>query len=295
MQFRHILLALLVAAIWGFNFVVIRVGLGDMPPLLLAALRFVVAALPVAVLARPAVPWPRMLAIAFTLFVGQFGLLFSAMAVGMPPGLASVTAQAQAFCTVLIAAVALRERPRPRQLVGTLIAFAGLAAIASTVGSGGVTLAGLLLTLGAALCWGAGNVLLRGVGKVDMLAMMVWLSLIPPLPLLALAWAIDGRTALAAAFARTSWLGAGAVLYIAGLSTLVGFGIWGSLLKRYPASTVAPFSLLVPIFGAASAALVYGETFGPGRLAGMALILLGLAVVALPIPAILAPGARRPR
>jgi O-acetylserine/cysteine efflux transporter len=287
MRFRHILLALLVAAIWGFNFVVIRAGLGSMPPLLLAALRFVVAAAPVALLARPAVPWPRMVAIALTLFVGQFALLFSGMAVGMPPGLASVALQAQAFCTVLIAAVALRERPRPRQVAGTLIAFAGLAAIASTVGSGGVSLAGLLLTLGAAVSWGAGNVLLRGVGKVDMLAMMVWLSLIPPLPLLGLAWAIDGRTALLAAVANTGWLGAGAVLYIGVLSTLVGFGIWGSLLKRYPASTVAPFALLVPIFGAGSAALVYGESFGPGRLAGMALILLGLAVVALPVPAML--------
>jgi len=112
--------------------------------------------------------------------------------------------------------------------------------------------------------------------------MMVWLSLIPPLPLLGLAWAIDGRTALLTAIANTGWLGVGAVLYIAVLSTLVGFGIWGSLLKRYPRARLAPFSLLVPLFGAASAALVYGETFGPGRLAGMALILAGLGVVALP-------------
>ena len=287
MKFRDILIALLVAAIWGFNFVVIRAGLASMPPLLLVALRFLVAALPAALLPRPAVPWPRLLAVALTLFIGQFALLFTAMAVGMPPGLASVALQSQAFCTVLIAALVLRERPTPRQILGTLVAFAGLLAIGSTVGSGGVTAAGLLLTLGAALCWGAGNVLLRGVGKVDMLGLMVWLSLIPPVPVFALSWAMEGRAAVVGALVNMTWLGAGAVLYIAMISTLVGFGLWGALLKRYPASTVAPFSMLVPLFGAASAALVYGERFGPGRLVGMALILVGLAVVALPLPAAL--------
>jgi len=278
----HALLALLVAAVWGFNFVVIRAGLEDLPPLLLVVLRFVVAVLPLPFLPRPAVPWPRMLAIGMTLFTGQFALLFTGMAVGMPPGLASVTLQAQAFFTMLIAAVVLHERPRPRQLVGILIAFAGLAAISTTVGSSGVTTAGLLLTLAAAVSWGIGNVLLRGVGKVDMLALIVWLSLIPPLPMLGLALAVDGPTALLHALAVTGWVSYGAVLYIGVVSTLVGYGLWGFLLKRYTTITVAPFALLAPIFGAISAALVYGESFGPGRLVGMALILLGLAVVALP-------------
>ncbi len=278
----HALLALLIAAVWGFNFVVIRAGLEDLPPLLLVVLRFVVAVLPLPFLARPAVPWPRMLAIGMTLFTGQFALLFTGMAVGMPPGLASVTLQAQAFFTMLIAAVVLHERPRPRQLVGILIAFAGLVAISTTVGSSGVTTAGLLLTLAAAASWGIGNVLLRGVGKVDMLALIVWLSLIPPVPMLGLALAMDGPAALLHALAVTGWVGYGAVLYIGVVSTLVGYGLWGFLLKRYTTITVAPFALLAPIFGAVSAALVYGESFGPGRFVGMALILVGLAVVALP-------------
>ena len=278
----HALLALLVAAVWGFNFVVIRAGLENLPPLLLVVLRFVVAVLPLPFLPRPAVPWPRMLAIGATLFTGQFALLFTGMAVGMPPGLASVTLQAQAFFTMLIAAVVLHERPRPRQLVGILIAFLGLAAISTTVGSTGVTTAGLLLTLAAAVSWAVGNVLLRGLGKVDMLALIVWLSLIPPVPMLGLALAVDGPAALLHALAVTGWVGYGAVLYIGVVSTLVGYGLWGFLLKRYTTITVAPFALLAPIFGAVSAALVYGESFGPIRLAGMVLILLGLAVVALP-------------
>ncbi|MFT8243308.1 EamA family transporter [Roseomonas sp. BN140053] len=295
MRPAHIGLALLVAAIWGFNFVVIHLGLGSMPALLLAALRFVVAALPVVLLPRPAVSWPRLVAIGLFLFVGQFALLFTGMAQGMPPGLASVTLQAQGFLTALLAAAVLRERPGPRQIAGIAVAFAGLGVIALSVGEGGVTPLGFGLSLGAAASWAVGNVLLRGAGRVDMLALMVWLSLVPPLPLLCLSLWLDGPAALGAALAGISWVGAGAVLYLAVLATLVGFGLWGQLLKLYPASTVAPFSLLVPIFGTLSAALVLGERFGPLRLLGMALILLGLAVTVLPWPRRLRPRPAAPR
>lgn len=282
MKPTHILLALLVAAVWGVNFVVIRVGLDAFPPLLLAALRFALACLPALWLPRPAVSWPRLLTLGLAWFVGQFGLLFTGMAVGMPPGLASVTLQSQAFFTVLLSAFALRERPSPRQLTGTAAALAGLALIGSTAGTGGTTTLGVLLTIGAALCWACGNILMRGVGKVDMLPLVAWLSLVPPLPLLALSLALDGPQRVTAALAHFGWSGAGALLYITGLATFFGFGVWGRLLKTYPASTVAPFSLLVPVFGASAAYLVYGEQFGGARLAGMGLIMLGLAVAVWP-------------
>jgi O-acetylserine/cysteine efflux transporter len=283
MTFRDALLAILVAVIWGFNFVAIRAGLQDMPPLLLVVVRFVIAAVPVFVLPRPAIPLPRMLSLGATLFIGQFGLLFTGMAVGMPPGLASVTLTTQVFFTVLMAAVVLGERPTLQQGIGILVACFGLAAVATTVGSYGVTAAGLVLTLGAALSWAAGNVLLRGVGTFDPLALMVWLSLIPPLPMLGLACVVDGPAALLHALAATTWLGYAAVLYIGVVSTLVGYGIWGLLLRHYAAITVAPFALLVPVVGVVSSALLYGERFGPRRLVGMILILSGLAVVALPM------------
>jgi len=279
---RHILLALLVAAIWGINFSIIRIGLGSFPPLLLAALRFVIAAIPALFLPRPAVPWGRFVSIGLTLFFGQFALLFTGMALGMPAGLASVVLQSQAFLTILIAAAALGEKPTGRQVAGTLVAFAGLAVIAETAGGSDFTVIGLVLSLGAALCWAVGNVLLRGAGKVDMLAMVVWLSLIPPVPLLALSLLLDGPAVVGEALIAIDWKGAGAVLYIAVLSTILGFALWGQLLKRYPAATVAPFSLLVPIFGAASAAIMLGEHFGPIRIAGMTLILAGLIVTVVP-------------
>lgn len=283
MPLRHIALAVIVTAIWGFNFVVIRLGLGTVPPLLLAALRFIVAALPVIFLPRPKVPLLKMLAIGMTLFVGQFAFLFPAMKLGMPPGLASVTLQSQAFLTILFAALSLRERPRPRQLGGVAVAACGLAAIATSIG-GDVTGVGLALTLASAASWAMGNVILRTVGKVDMFPLVIWLCLIPPVPLLALSLAIEGWPAISMALTNGfTPLAIGSVLYIAVPTTIFGFGIWGFLLKHYPASTVAPFSLLVPLFGTVSSYLVLGETFSPLRLAGMVLIVSGLAIIALPL------------
>jgi O-acetylserine/cysteine efflux transporter len=276
------MLALLVAAIWGINFTVISIGLGSFPPLLLAALRFVVAALPALILPRPNVAWPRFLTIGLTLFLGQFALLFMGMAIGLPAGLASVTLQSQAFLTILIASVVLGERATPRQIAGSLVAITGLAVIAATIG-GDFSAAGLLLCLASALCWAVGNVLLRGAGKADMLSMAVWLSLIPPIPLFALSALVDGPTAITHALSAMRWSGAGAVLYIAVLSTILCYAIWGHLLKLYSAATVAPFSLLVPIFGALSAWAVLGERFEPVRVAGMALILAGLVIAVAPL------------
>lgn len=280
MQPIHLVLALGVALIWGVNFVVIAWGLTELPPLLMAALRFAFAALPALFLSRPKLSWPTMIAIAATLFIGHYAFLYPAMAVGMPPGLASIALQVQAFFTIAIAAVVLGERPGPRRIAGSAIAFLGLILIATTVG-GDVTVAGFALTMAAAISWGAGNVLLRRAGSVDMLATITWLSIVPPLPLFAMSLAFEGPTEIASALAGIGWIGIGAVLYMAFLSTTFGFGVWGHLLKLYPAATVAPFSLLVPVFGMSSAALLMGESFSWQRLAGAALILIGLAVVAL--------------
>ena len=281
MQPRHIALAILLAFFWGLNFVVITVALDDFPPLLLAGLRFVLAALPVAFLPRPQIPWSALVAIGMTLFVGQFALLFPAMAVGMPPGLASIALQVQAFFTIAIAAAVLHERPTGRQIAGGAVAFAGLAVVATTVGTAGVTIAGFLLLLGSAAFWSTGNVLLRRAGKVDMLPLMSWLSLIAAPPLLALSLAVEGPAAIGDAFRHADWLTIGAILYIAYVSTTFGYGVWGHLLKLYPAATVAPMALLVPVSGTLSAALLLGEQFGVVRLAGMLLIMAGLAVILL--------------
>ncbi len=275
-------LAVAVSALWGCNFVAARLALGHVPPLLLGAMRFALAALPAVVLPRPHVPWGRMTAIAATLFIGQFAFLFCGMREGMPPGLASVLTQLQAVITLVLAVLVLHEVPRVRQMAGLAVATLGLACIGATVGSGGVTLAGLLLTLAAAASWGAGNVLLRGAGPADMLPMVVWLSVIPPLPLLILSCLFEHPEAMLGSPGPEAWVGVLAVLYIALAATLGGYGMWGYLLKVYPASAVAPFALLVPVFGLLSARLTVGEPVGGLRLGGIALMVLGLVAASLP-------------
>jgi O-acetylserine/cysteine efflux transporter len=292
-QPRHVALAILVAFIWGLNFVLIDVALVSFPPILLAALRFVLASLPVLFLPRPKVPWRRMVAIGSTLFVGQYALLFTGMANGMPPGLASIILQIQVFLTILIAALALREWPSGRQLGGSILALAGLALVAATAGGADVTIVGLALTLLSALSWSVGNVLLRSAGKVDMLAMISWLSLVPPLPLLALSLLTEGPARVTEALAHPALPSVLALAYTAFLSTSIAFAGWGQLLKLYPAATAAPFALLVPIFGTLAAALFVGEHFAALRLAGMALIFIGLAAIALPRSLFRVPGIGR--
>jgi O-acetylserine/cysteine efflux transporter len=280
----HILMAVAVAAIWGFNFVAIRWGLDSYPPILLACLRFTVAALPALVLPRPHVPWQRLGAIGTAWFVVQFALLFIGMEVGMPPGLASVVMQSQAFFTILFAAIVLGERPRARQLVGMGIAAAGIVAIGASVGGQGsdMTWLGLALVLTASAFWAVGNVIMRGVGPVEFLPMTVWLSVVAPLPLLAVSLTVEGPSAVAEALGQWSWRGVGSIVFQGAVATLGGYGLWAYLLRRYPATLVAPYSLLVPVFGIVSSAVVFGERFGVLRLGGMALILAGIAVVALP-------------
>jgi O-acetylserine/cysteine efflux transporter len=278
MRGRHVLLVVLVAAVWGLNFVVVRIGLGSFPPLLLVALRFAFAAIPAIFVPRPNVSWTRMIAIAATLFVGQFGFLFTGMAMGMPAGLASAVTQMQAFFTIGLAATFLGERANGRQIGGTCVALAGLALIVSSTGREGLSAIGLELTLSGAVSWAIGNVLLRGAGKVDMFAMVVWTSLLPPAPLLVLSLLADRPTSIESALGGVGWSGIVSVGYLALVATVGGYGLWGHLLKLYPASLVAPVALLVPLFGMAFAFAILGETFGLPRLAGTGLIVLGLAV-----------------
>lgn len=278
----HLVLAVLVAIIWGFAFVATKIGLESFSPPQLTALRFLIAAVPAVFLPRPLLAWSAMVPIGLTLFAGQFLLQFFGIASGMPLGLASVIVQTQAFFTVLFAAAALRETPTRRQLVGMAAAFTGVVVIGVTVGRD-LTAVGLSLTLVAAVSWGVGNVLVKRVGRVEMLNLVVWLSLVPPVPSLALSMGLDGPADLRRAVSNASWLGYGAALYLGLVATVVAYAIWSSLLRQYPAATVAPFALLVPFVGALSSAVVFGERFGPVRLAGMGLVLLGLAVIALPL------------
>jgi O-acetylserine/cysteine efflux transporter len=274
----HVVLTLLVVVIWGLAFVATRLALDDFSPPQLVALRFLVAAVPALFLARPRVSWRDLTVIGLSLFTGQFLFQFFGIASGMPPGLASIVVQTQALFTILFAALALRERPTGRQWGGIALAFAGLAVIAATVGRD-LTVTGLCLTGLSAVSWGIGNVLVKRLPPVDTLRLMVWLSLVPPLPSLLLTVLLDGPRALGTALPAASWLGLGSVLYLGLIATVLAYAIWGYLLRRYPAATVAPFALLIPFVAAGAASLAFGERFGTLRIVGMGLVLLGLAVI----------------
>lgn len=281
MRPRDLALALLVVVVWGVNFAVIKTGVAEVPPLLLGALRFLLAACPAVFFLRaPKVPWPLYLAYGMTISLGQFAFLFSAIHVGMPSGLASLVLQSQAFFTMLFAALWLKEGWRRSQLVGLLLAACGLALIGSAHGLS-MPLLGFLLTVAAASLWAAGNIVTRAVaacGPINQLAFVVWASLVPPLPFLALSLLIEGQPAMAAALSDFSLRSFAAVAYLAWAATLLGYGLWTRLLSRYPANQVAPFSLLVPVVGLTTGWLVFDEVLRPVHLAGGALLMLGLAV-----------------
>ena len=278
----QIAVAALVAAVWGFNFVVIDVGLRDFPPLLFAGLRFLFVALPaILFVRRPAVPVRLVMLVGLFLGVGQFGLLFVGMDVGMPAGLASLVLQSQAIFTLAFAIVLLGERPTGRQLLGGAVAFAGIGVVAAGRAEG-VPLVALILVLGAAASWGASNVATRIARPPDALALVVWASLVPPLPLLGLSLAFEGSAEIAGAATGFGVEGVLALAYLVVLATLFGFGAWTTLLRLHPAGVVAPFSLLVPVFGMSSAWLVLGERPNGWELGGAGVVLAGLVLINLP-------------
>ncbi|MEU8655112.1 EamA family transporter [Actinoplanes philippinensis] len=274
MRARDLALAVAVAAVWGFNFVVIHVGLDAFPPLLFSALRFALAAFPALLLVgRPQVPWRWVIAVALILAVTKFSLLFIGMAAGMPAGLSSLVLQSQAVFTMLFAVLLLRERPRPVQVAGLAVAVAGVVLVAARTTA---PLPAFLLVIGAAAAWGLSNVATRKASPPDTLRFMVWVSAVATGPLVVLTLIVDGPAADLAALRAIDTPAVLSLLYIALISTLAGFAAWGFLLRRYGAATVAPFSMLVPFFGIASAALFLGEPVHLIEVAGGVLVVGGV-------------------
>ncbi|MDT9595150.1 EamA family transporter [Nocardioides zeae] len=282
MSRRDTLLALLVALLWGLNFVVIDVGMVGIPPLLFLAVRFVVVVVPAILwVPRPDASWGTIARVGALMSLGQFGFLYTSMHVGMPPGLAALVLQAQVLLTIVIAAGVLREIPTARQVVGVLVGSVGLGVVA--IGRDASTpLLALALCLLAALSWAAGNVAARASGVRGGLSLTVWSALVVPVPAFGLALLVDGPSAVADGIAAFGWEAAASTLYTAVLASLVGYGIFNSLLGRYAAGLVVPWILVVPVVGMTSAWLLQGEALAPAEVLGGAVLLVGALVALLP-------------
>jgi O-acetylserine/cysteine efflux transporter len=280
---RDSLLAALVATIWGFNFVVIDWGMEGIPPLLFVAIRFVFVVFPaVLFVGRPDAPWRVIAAVGVFMSLGQFGFLYVSMDAGMPPGLAALVLQAQVIFTVLIAAGVLREIPTAAQVAGVVLGSVGLAVVA--VGRGGqVTVTALMLCLLGALSWGIGNVVSRASGVKGGLSLTVWSALVVPVPLFALSLAIDGPAVVGDALTSFSWEAVLSTLYTAGLASLVGYGIFNTLLSRNPSSSVVPWVLLAPVVAMASAWLLLDQRPNAAETLGGLLLIVGVLVAMRPV------------
>jgi O-acetylserine/cysteine efflux transporter len=274
----HFLLALAIIAIWGSNFVVIKLALNHLPPLLFATLRFVLVVFPlVFFIKRPQVSWANLASYGVLIGAGQFGLMFIAMKGHISPGITSLVIQLQVFVTIGISVLRSSEGLRGYQYLALGLAVLGLAIIAF-FGGGSAKPLGLFLVILAATCWGIANIVSRAAGKIDMLAYVVWAAIFAVPPLLILSLIFEGWEADLRGLQQADVLSWGAVVWQSVANTMFGYGAWGWLLSRYPAATVTPTALLVPIFGMSTSALILGEGLETWKLAAAGLVLGGLAL-----------------
>lgn len=295
MNIKDLILALLVVTIWGANFTVIRLGLDGVPPMFLAALRFTLASLPaVFFVRRPDVHISYLLGYGITVGIGQFGCLFYAMHIGMPAGAASVVLQSQAFFTLILATILLKESVAGVQWLGLIVASIGLGIVGHNDQDSVLAIpqAAFLLTLCGAASWGLSNIIVRMASasalshdkNLDMFSLVVWSSLVPPLPLFGLAVYLNSPSELIKSFIQLNGLSIFSIIYLAFGATLFGFGIWSKLLSKYSANKVAPLSLLVPVTGLLTARVVLNEQFNYFQWIGSLCVMTGLLITSFGLP-----------
>ena len=273
----HLAAALLIVAMWGLNFTVIRFGLDEFSPLAFSTWRFLLAALPVLFVPKPAISWATLAGIGGFMFSGQFIFLFLAMEAGLPPGLTSVLVQLQGPLTVVLAALFLSEHATRGQWLGLAVAVVGVGLIARSV-DGTANLIAIGLALMSALTWAVGNLFFRSARGVSMFAVTVWASLLPPIPLALASLVIEGPSAILAPLLAPTWRGWFVLFYTVVPVMWLGYLIWGTLLRTYPAAKVGPVSLLVPCAALAISGILTGEPLGGVRLVGVVVVMAGVAI-----------------
>ena len=278
MPISHLLLALLVVLIWGINFIFVKWGLDEISPLLLCALRFLLASVPAVFFIKPpAVPFRIIAAYGLVMFALQFALLFIGMQVGMTPGMASLLMQVQVFFSIFFAVIFIGETPTVGQLVGALVSFSGIGLVALHFDSN-VSFLGFLFIMGAAATWGIGNLITKKIKTTHLISVIVWGSFIACFPMFLLALIFEGTGSFSYTYEHLSWKGCVSLAYIVYISTWIGYGVWNWLISRYPVGMIVPFTLLVPVVGMLSSILVLGESFQLWKLAAGLLVISGLCI-----------------
>jgi O-acetylserine/cysteine efflux transporter len=278
MPITHQLLALFVTLIWGTNFVFIDIGLAQLPPFVFASLRFALVALPlVFFLPRPKVPWRYLVAYGVLIGFGQFGLLFWVMQSHMSPGLASLVIQVQAVFTIVLALLFFKEKVNLPQVVALVVSFAGILLIAMQ-GHVDASLIGLAVILVAAISWALGNLVVKQCGKVEIIAFLAWSSLFAVPPLALMSYYYEGPALIISSVSMATWQAWAIVLWQTLGNTLIGYGLWNFLLQRHSAALVAPWALLVPVFGMAASSVFLGESMPWWKFIAAVLIIAGLLI-----------------
>lgn len=278
MKFSDVLAAVLVTAVWGVNFSVIKLGLNTLDPFVLAGLRFLLCAVPaVFFIRKPDVPMKTVVLYGVIFGVGLWGMVNLGVLLGTSAGVASLVLQFSAFLTSFMGFIFLKEKLSKQQLIGFALALVGLAFIISLT-DGSITLLGLAAVLFGALSWSLANIVLKKAGTKNVFGFLVWACLFAPLPLFVMGYFTTGSQAYANLAENLNAMAIFSILFQAYPTTLIGYWVWNVLISKYPVSSVAPLSLLVPIFGFAGSAAIFSEVIGTEKIAACILILLGLGV-----------------
>jgi O-acetylserine/cysteine efflux transporter len=278
MPLQHLAAALLVVVIWGLNFIFVSLALEECTPLLLCALRFLLAAIPgIFFIKRPKAPFRMVALYGLLMFACQFALLFSGLYIGMTPGMASLLMQTQVFFSIFFAALLLNETINLAQIIGALVAFSGMGVVAFHFDNN-ISLSGFLLIIASASVWGAGNLITKKISHVNMMSLVIWGSFVAFFPLAILSFIFEGPQSIADTWQHLTWVGGSSLLYIVYLATWIGYGLWNWLLTRYPVAVIAPFTLLVPVVGMISSVLFLNEPFYLWKLLAGLLVITGLCI-----------------
>jgi O-acetylserine/cysteine efflux transporter len=278
MKPRHLALAVLITIIWGLNFSVIKIGLKSVDPFVLAGIRFSLCALPaVFFIKRPDAPWRYLVAYGLAFGVGLWGVVNLGIQTGLSAGIASLVLQFSAFFTILLGSMVFREAISKYQIAGLVVALFGLLSIIS-ITDGTVTLPGVALVIFGAVSWSVANIIIKKSRTKEVLAFLVWSSIFSPIPLFTIAYLTHGTAGYASLSTQLDLVAVLSILFQAYPTTVFGYWIWNSLLKKYPVSTVAPLSLLVPVFGMLGSIAIFKETLTPAKVLAIILIVTGLVI-----------------